>query len=273
MSPGSLRGPFFVASPFRYRIGGLFRAIRAAILNNRSVDPSSPRKSRVDERGYGARLGEQLVQQLHSLPTQFRVQRGHSGEVAPRSVQAGNETDLNRIGASNEDNGNRRGCSPCCYRRLAVRGNHGYPAANQIGRQSRKTIVVTSRPAIFDRHGLVLDIAGLAQAVAKRGQKVCSRRYVPARATSLPRRSRSAVLMGKEHEVRRPAVGRGMLAEPTGAWHAGLPPQPPAKDCRASYVRTRGSSTRLYRWMAADALSSQAHQLLCFAASPPRPSA
>ena len=133
----------------------------------------APGKSRVDERGYSPRLGEQLVQQLQSLPTQFRVQRCHSGEVAARSVQAGNETDLNRIGASDEDNGNRGGCSPGCYRRLAVRGNHGHPAANQIGRQRGQTIVVTFRPAIFDRHGLALDIPGLAQALAKRGQKVC----------------------------------------------------------------------------------------------------
>src|SRR5262249_10068444 len=49
-------------------------------------------KSRVDERGYCAPFGEQLVQQLQSLPIRFRTQRGHACEVTARSVQAGYET-------------------------------------------------------------------------------------------------------------------------------------------------------------------------------------
>src|SRR6516164_3450015 len=53
-------------------------------------------KSRVNECSYGARVGEQLVQQLQSLPIRFRTQRGHAREVTARSAQASYETDLNR---------------------------------------------------------------------------------------------------------------------------------------------------------------------------------
>jgi len=130
-------------------------------------------KSRVDERGYCAHVGEQLVQQLQSLPIRFRTQRGHACEVTARSVQAGYETDLNRIGAGHENNGNRGGRSLGRYRRLAVRGNHGHLAANQIGCQCRQSIAVPFRPAVFDRHVPALDIAGFHQALAKRGQEVC----------------------------------------------------------------------------------------------------
>jgi hypothetical protein len=92
-------------------------------------------KGWVDERGQGARLGEQLMQELESLPIQLHVQRGHACEVATRSIEACSEADLNWIGASDENNGNRGCCSFGRCRRLAVRGNHGHPTTNQIGRQ------------------------------------------------------------------------------------------------------------------------------------------
>jgi hypothetical protein len=52
-------------------------------------------------------FGKQLVQQLQSLPIRFRTQRSYACEVTARSVQAGYETDLNRIGAGHKDNGDR----------------------------------------------------------------------------------------------------------------------------------------------------------------------
>jgi len=95
-------------------------------------------KSRVDERGYCASVEEQLVQQLQALPIRFRTQRGHTCEVTARSVQAGYETDLNRIGAGDKNNGDRGGFSLGRYRRLAVRDNHAHLTANQIGCQCRQ---------------------------------------------------------------------------------------------------------------------------------------
>src|SRR5262249_47029333 len=129
-------------------------------------------KSRVDERGYCAPVGEQLVQQLQSLPIRFRTQRGHACEVTARSVQAGYETDLNRIGAGHKNNGDRGGFSLGRYRRLAVRDNHAHLTTNQIGCQCRQSIAVPFRPAVFDRHVAALDIAGFRQALAKRGQEL-----------------------------------------------------------------------------------------------------
>ena len=48
-----------------------------------------------------------------------------------------NEADLNRIGASDEDNRNRAGCTLGSNRRLTVCRNHTDLTANQIGCQSR----------------------------------------------------------------------------------------------------------------------------------------
>src|SRR5262249_38538557 len=125
------------------------------------------------ERGYCAPIGEQLVQQLQSLPIRFRTQRGHACEVTARSVQAGYETDLNRISAGHKNNGDRGGFSLARYRRLAVRDNHAHLTTNQIGCQCRQSITVPFRPAVFDRHIPTLDIAGFRQALPKRGQEVC----------------------------------------------------------------------------------------------------
>ena len=55
---------------------------------------------------------------------------------------------------------------------VPVRGDHGDPATNQIGRQRRQSIVFAFRPAVFDRHVLALDIAGFLQALAKSTQTV-----------------------------------------------------------------------------------------------------
>ena len=45
-------------------------------------------------------------------------------------------------------------------------------SANQFGRQRRQPIVLTLRPAVFDRNVLALDIAGLLQALSKSAQTV-----------------------------------------------------------------------------------------------------
>ena len=50
------------------------------------------------------------------------------------------------------------------------RGDHGDLSANQFGRQRRQPIDLILGPAVFDRHVLALDIAGLLQALAKSAQ-------------------------------------------------------------------------------------------------------
>ena len=112
------------------------------------------------------------MQELQSLPTQFHVQRGHACEVATRSIEACSEADLNWIGASDENNGNRGCRSFGRCRRLAVRDNHGHPTTNQIGRQRRQTIISPLRPAIFDRHVPALDPPRFFQTLMECDQKL-----------------------------------------------------------------------------------------------------
>src|SRR5271169_2520504 len=50
--------------------------------------------------------------------------------------------------------------------------DHGYAAADEIGRQRRQPIELVLRPAVFDRHVLTLDIAGFLQALEKRNGAV-----------------------------------------------------------------------------------------------------
>ena len=52
------------------------------------------------------------------------------------------------------------------------RGDHGDLSANQFGRQRRQPIELILGPAVFDRHVLALDIAGVLQALAKCAQTV-----------------------------------------------------------------------------------------------------
>ena len=52
----------------------------------------------------------------------------------------------------------------------SARGDHGDLSANQIGRQRRQPIDLILGPAVFDRHVLALDIAGVLQALAKCAQ-------------------------------------------------------------------------------------------------------
>ena len=58
---------------------------------------------------------------------------------------------------------------------VSGRGDHGDPSANQIGRQRRQPIDLILGPAVFDRHVLALDIAGVLQALAKCAQTVRER--------------------------------------------------------------------------------------------------
>src|SRR5262249_29429197 len=59
-------------------------------------------------------------------------------------------------------------CSLCCKRRRKkVSGDSCYSIFYQLGRQSRQSIGMTIRRAVFDRHVLGVDEAGLAQTLPK----------------------------------------------------------------------------------------------------------
>ena len=44
-------------------------------------------------------------------------------------------------------------------------------AADEVGGQREQSIIMTVRPAIFGRHVLTFDVAGLAQSLTERGQE------------------------------------------------------------------------------------------------------
>jgi hypothetical protein len=49
-------------------------------------------------------------------------------------------------------------------------GDYGHLSANEVGRQRRQPIVMTLRPAVFDRDILVFDVADFVQAPAEGGR-------------------------------------------------------------------------------------------------------
>jgi hypothetical protein len=54
-------------------------------------------------------------------------------------------------------------------------GNHIRRAPDELGSERRQDIHSRFRPAIFDRDIAALDIAGLLQALAERGNEMCKR--------------------------------------------------------------------------------------------------
>jgi hypothetical protein len=92
-----------------------------------------------------------------------------TGEVAARPIEARDQTGLDRVVASAEDDRNLRGRGfGRAYRqRAAGRRNHADSAADQIRCQFRQSIVIIVRPAVLDHYIAALDVAGFAQAFAE----------------------------------------------------------------------------------------------------------
>ena len=77
------------------------------------------------------------MQKPDLLWREFHVHGTDTGDVAARSIEAGDETSLDRIGAGQEHDRNCRGRSLSreCRCDAARRGDYGHPAACQVGRQ------------------------------------------------------------------------------------------------------------------------------------------
>jgi hypothetical protein len=54
------------------------------------------------------------------------------------------------------------------------RGDHRHRTANKVRRQGRQLISSILSPTVLDRYVLALNIAGFLQALAKRGEIICS---------------------------------------------------------------------------------------------------
>jgi hypothetical protein len=109
------------------------------------------------------------TQQLQPFRPQHAGEKAHARDVAPRSVEAGHKTVLDRIAPGREDDRHRRGCGPGCERRKGVASDYGHRPANQFGHQHRQPIIPTLCKAIFDHHTLTLYEACFLEALAERG--------------------------------------------------------------------------------------------------------
>src|SRR5947208_14640651 len=114
----------------------------------------------------------QFEQQLKALPGRFGQQEIDAGKIPTRSVWTVDEADPYRVGALHKNDRDRLG-RPFGGKRTTCAlqyNDHGYLTANQFSDQRRQRIVSTLRPAVFDRHVLVLDVTGVTQASAKSGE-------------------------------------------------------------------------------------------------------
>ena len=112
-----------------------------------------------------SRIGNEFVQQRELLRRQINSEKACSGDVPARPVEARHDAGPDRVPAIDEDDGNgcrrRFGGKRRC---IGVSNDYEDPAANQIIRQYRQSIILLLRPAVFDHQIAALDIAGLAQA-------------------------------------------------------------------------------------------------------------
>ena len=116
--------------------------------------------ARVDERGDDVGPRYHLVQLLYLLLHKFRAQVGHAGGVAARPGKAGDQPLDYGVGRGRKHDRDRRRRGLCRERRWSAgRGYHRDLPAHQLGRERRQPIVVTLRPAIFDRHVAAFDEA------------------------------------------------------------------------------------------------------------------
>jgi hypothetical protein len=133
---------------------------------------------RIDKHGNASGSRHKLAQESQSLCGQLANEKVDACQVAARPGEAGHKTEPDRVFAYDEDDGDRRGCRLGRERHsgASVRGDHHDLPANQLGRQRRQPVKLVLGPAVFNRHVLALDIAGVFQALAKCAQLV--RQYV-----------------------------------------------------------------------------------------------
>jgi hypothetical protein len=110
------------------------------------------------------------VQQTEPLRGNLYIHKCDTGNVAARSIQAGDETGLDWIASSAENDRDRPSRSlGFHYRSRALWcDNHRHAPTNQIGRQFRQSLIVIVRPAEFDRDIATFHEPSFAQTSAER---------------------------------------------------------------------------------------------------------
>ena len=182
------------------------------------VCSSRPRlpEFRVDKKPTRRGFGHQFAQQLELLARQARVEEVTPVTLPPGRLRLATRPSFDRIAAGREHDRNRRGRGLGRKRRADRTGcdDHGHLAAHQLGRQRRQPIVLTFRPAEFDRDVLALDVAGFLS--GPRGTRPRTRRV--RRATPLSRNPITGIAgccaRAASGQRRRAAEQRDELAPP-----------------------------------------------------------
>src|SRR5262249_36490885 len=135
---------------------------------------------RVDEQGHGVHSGPQFAQRLKPLRPYLNVQCRHAGEIATRSVKAGDKSVPDRVASRQEDDWDGRGRRLCGQSgdNVAARCNHVHLTADQIGRKRWEPIVLTIGPAVFDCYSLALNVARFIETKAERAHNMSELRGV-----------------------------------------------------------------------------------------------
>jgi hypothetical protein len=109
------------------------------------------------------------MQDSKPLSSKLHVHVADAGNVAAGPIEAGDETNLDRVCTATKDdrNGRSRGFGRERRRDVSRRDDDGHPSADQIGRQFRQSSGFVLSPAILDRQAPTLNVTGLAQSYAE----------------------------------------------------------------------------------------------------------
>src|SRR6266567_7556732 len=135
--------------------------------------------SRVHEKRDLARGGHQLMQQPKPLSLQIGGEEAHARNVAARSIETGDQAELDRITAIRKNDRNSMRCSFGCERGLNSAGchEHGHPPPDQFCGQCRQTVIVTVCKPSFEQYILTVNVARFVQTLQEgdpRRRKLCS---------------------------------------------------------------------------------------------------
>jgi hypothetical protein len=117
----------------------------------------------IDEQGHTLGFRNQFTQQFEPLCRQLSRDEIDTCQVAGRPSKTGDKAEPDRVIADDEDNWDSRSSrlGRECRSRPFRGGDYGDLSANEVARQGRQPLILTFRPAVFDRYILALDIADL----------------------------------------------------------------------------------------------------------------
>jgi len=129
---------------------------------------------RIDEDRHPRRSRYERTQELQPFCAQLSIEEIDTCQVATWPSEAGDQTKPDRVFGDKEDHGDYRSCGLRGQRRhgASERSDHGNLPPDQFGRQRGQPIELIVSPAVFDRHVLALDVAGVLQALTKSAQTI-----------------------------------------------------------------------------------------------------